>query len=179
MASAAYVITTQTATPVFSVLAGTYTGPQIVTITDATPGATISYSTDGGTTMIQYTAPIVVSSTETLEAIATAPGFSSSAYSYRRLHDQQSSQSCAYDRRHLSGIYQRRWSGIHTDGHRIWIHDRLDGLLGCLRSHDKVWEHDPTHGASSSSQTLPLSEILSELQCKRHRQAVVLPMYFS
>jgi N-acetylneuraminic acid mutarotase len=79
MASAAYVITTQTATPVFSVLAGTYTGPQIVTITDATPGATISYSTDGGTTMIQYTAPIVVSSTETLEAIATAPGFSSSA----------------------------------------------------------------------------------------------------
>jgi len=79
VASAAYVITPPAATPVFSVPAGAYTTPQTVTITDATPGATISYSTDGGTTMIQYTNPIVVSSTETLEAIATAPGYSNSA----------------------------------------------------------------------------------------------------
>jgi hypothetical protein len=79
VASATYVITPPAATPMFSVPAGTYTAPQTVAITDATPGATIDYSTDGGTTMIQYTVPIVVSSSETLEAIATAPGYSSSA----------------------------------------------------------------------------------------------------
>jgi N-acetylneuraminic acid mutarotase len=79
VASAAYVITPPAATPVFSVAAGAYTAPQTVTVTDATLGATISYSTDGGKTAIQYTLPIVVSSTEKLEAIATAPGYSSSA----------------------------------------------------------------------------------------------------
>jgi N-acetylneuraminic acid mutarotase len=79
LASAAYVITPPAATPVFSVPAGTYTTSQTVKITDATPGATIEYSTNGGTTMVQYTAPIVVSSTETLEAVATASGYSNSA----------------------------------------------------------------------------------------------------
>ena len=79
VASAAYVIAPPAATPVFSVPAGNYTTPQTVTITDATPGATIEYSTNGGTTMVQYTAPILVSSSETLEAIATAPGYSNSA----------------------------------------------------------------------------------------------------
>jgi sugar lactone lactonase YvrE len=65
--------------PVFSPLAGTYSGTQTVSITDAAPGATIYYTTNGtvpGTT--QYTGPITVSSSETLAATAIASGYSMS-----------------------------------------------------------------------------------------------------
>jgi hypothetical protein len=79
VASASYVIAPQAATPVFSIPAGTYTTPQTVAITDATPGATIDYTVNGGTVQNQYTAPIVVSSSETLQAIAIATGYANSA----------------------------------------------------------------------------------------------------
>jgi glucuronoarabinoxylan endo-1,4-beta-xylanase len=72
----------QAATPTFSVPSGTYSSAQTVTISDATPGATIYYTTDGTTpttSSTQYTGPITVSSTETIEAIATASGYSTSA----------------------------------------------------------------------------------------------------
>ncbi len=62
--------------PTFSVAPGTYTTAQTVTITDATPGAIIYYTTNGTTPTTSstvYTAPITVSSTETLEAIAVLP----------------------------------------------------------------------------------------------------------
>jgi hypothetical protein len=70
------------ATPTFSPLAGTYTSAQSVTISDATAGATIYYTTNGtmpttGSTV--YTGPITVSSSETIEAIATVSGYSTSA----------------------------------------------------------------------------------------------------
>jgi hypothetical protein len=61
------------ATPVFSPAAGTYSAAQKVTITDATPNVTIYYTTNGTTptsSSTEYTAPITVSSTETLKAIA-------------------------------------------------------------------------------------------------------------
>jgi hypothetical protein len=64
-----------TATPTFSVPPGTYDSWQTVTISDATAGATIYYTTDGttpGTTSTKYTDAIAVDSTETLKAIATA-----------------------------------------------------------------------------------------------------------
>jgi subtilase family serine protease len=72
----------QAATPVFSPDAGTYTTSQAVTITDSTPGATIYYSTNGTmptTSSSVYNGPITVSATETLEAIATASGYATSA----------------------------------------------------------------------------------------------------
>ena len=70
------------ATPVFNPLAGTYPSAQSVTITDGTPGAAIYYTTDGttpttGSTL--YTGAINVASTQTIEAVAAAIGYSQSA----------------------------------------------------------------------------------------------------
>jgi hypothetical protein len=73
---------TPAATPTFSVVAGTYATAQTVTISDATAGATIYYTTNGTTPTTAssvYTAEITVGSTETVEAIATASGYSTSA----------------------------------------------------------------------------------------------------
>ena len=71
-----------TATPSFSPAPGTYTTAQTVTITDSTPNASIYYTTNGttpstGSTL--YAGPIQVATSETIEAVALAPGFSQSA----------------------------------------------------------------------------------------------------
>ena len=83
VASAAYTINLpQAATPTINLAAGTYTAAQTVTINDTTPNATIYYTTDGTTPTTSstvYHVPITVSSTETLEAIAAASGYSQSA----------------------------------------------------------------------------------------------------
>ena len=73
VASAAYTINAPPATPTFSVAPGTYASAQTVSISDATPGATIYYTKNGTTpttSSTEYTAAITVSSTETLEAVA-------------------------------------------------------------------------------------------------------------
>ncbi|HTB81724.1 MAG TPA: chitobiase/beta-hexosaminidase C-terminal domain-containing protein [Opitutaceae bacterium] len=72
------------AAPVFSPAAGTYTSAQSVTLTSATSGAAIRYTTDGSTpsetagTLYSGT-PVSVGSTTTLNAIAYASGFTDSA----------------------------------------------------------------------------------------------------
>ncbi|SNS41670.1 Chitobiase/beta-hexosaminidase C-terminal domain-containing protein [Granulicella rosea] len=75
VASASYVI--QPAVPVISPAAGTYGTTQNVTITDATPGAAIYYTTDGSSPTLSspvYSGPISVAQSETLQAIAVVPG---------------------------------------------------------------------------------------------------------
>jgi len=73
------------ANPTFSVAAGTYTTVQTVTISDATPDATIFYTTDGTAPTFSsaiYTGPLTVSTvstTETVEAIAVAANYFNSA----------------------------------------------------------------------------------------------------
>ena len=82
MATAAYTISPVLPTPTFSVPAGTYTTAQSVTISDATSGATIYYTTNGTTpttSSTKYSGAITVSSSETLEAIAVATGRQNSA----------------------------------------------------------------------------------------------------
>jgi Chitobiase/beta-hexosaminidase C-terminal domain/Legume lectin domain len=72
----------QAATPTFSPAAGTYASAQSVSISAATSGATIYYTTNGTaptTSSTQYTGPITVSTTETLKAIAVAAGDTNSA----------------------------------------------------------------------------------------------------
>ena len=71
-----------TEAPIFSVIAGTYHSAQTVSITDATAGAVIYFTTDGTVPIASstpYRDPIIVSSTETLMAVAIAPGDAASA----------------------------------------------------------------------------------------------------
>ncbi|MGD0732169.1 MAG: glycoside hydrolase domain-containing protein [Terracidiphilus sp.] len=80
--SAAYVINGTVATPTFSPVAGTYSSAQTVTISSATSGTTIYYTTNGTTpttSSTQYTAPITVSTSETVEALAVKTGYTNSA----------------------------------------------------------------------------------------------------
>ncbi|MBR6016012.1 MAG: chitobiase/beta-hexosaminidase C-terminal domain-containing protein, partial [Prevotella sp.] len=68
-----YNTTVAVRTPTFSPDGGTYTSPQSVTISCATAGAAIYYTTDGSTPTVsstKYTAPVTVSESLTLKAIA-------------------------------------------------------------------------------------------------------------
>jgi hypothetical protein len=70
------------ATPTFSPGGGSYTSAQSVTISDATSGAVIHYTTNGSTptaSSATYTGAINVASTTTLEAIAVKSGSTDSA----------------------------------------------------------------------------------------------------
>jgi LysM repeat protein len=81
-ASAAYTIAPVLPTPTFSLAPGTYTTLQTVTISDATAGTTIYYTTNGTTPTTSssvYSGAITVSATETLEAIAVKTAYTNSA----------------------------------------------------------------------------------------------------
>ena len=78
--TAVYKITPGEARPTFSLPQGTYITPQTVSIIGSA-GVTIYYTTNGTTpttSSTRYTGPVTVSSTETINAIAIAPGFSAS-----------------------------------------------------------------------------------------------------
>jgi hypothetical protein len=86
VATAAYTINPvahpQTATPLLSLASGTYSSAQSLSISDPISGATIYYTTDGSRPSVSsttYTGPITVSSTETINALALAPGYITSA----------------------------------------------------------------------------------------------------
>ena len=88
LTSASYVINGPAATPMITPPTGTYTTSQSVTISDSTAGSSIFYTLDGSTpgtavggSTLQFNAatPILVTATETINAIATAPGFTTSA----------------------------------------------------------------------------------------------------
>jgi kumamolisin len=83
VASATYAIQPQVATPAFSPAAGVYTSAQTVTISTTTPGASIRYTTNGSTPSetagTPYSAPVTVSATTTINAIAYETGMTDSA----------------------------------------------------------------------------------------------------
>ena len=71
-------------TPTFSPPPGAYSSNQFVTLADSTLGATIYYTTNGTTptsSSTTYSGAVYIPSTETLEAIATAPGCANSVVS--------------------------------------------------------------------------------------------------
>ncbi len=67
--------------PTFNPVAGTYSTTQTVSISDTTPGNIIHYAINATPTATSpvYNGPITVSSTETVEALATASGYTNSA----------------------------------------------------------------------------------------------------
>lgn len=70
------------ATPTFSPVPGTYTAAQSVSISDATSGAIIYYTTDGTTPTTSspvYSSAVAVSTNETIQAIAVLTGETNSA----------------------------------------------------------------------------------------------------
>jgi hypothetical protein len=70
-----------TPTPTISLKSGTYTGTQLVKVTDTAAKTTIYYTTDGstpGTWSTQYMGVIKVTSSETVQAIAVATGYAAS-----------------------------------------------------------------------------------------------------
>ena len=76
-------VTSPAATPTFSPPSGTtFASTLSVTLTDSTSGSTIYYTTNGTTPTTSssvYSEPITLSASATVEAIATASGFSQSA----------------------------------------------------------------------------------------------------
>ncbi len=101
----------QAGTPVISVASGTYASAQTVTITDTTPGATIYFSTNGSYPSVYssvYTAPITVSSSEIVVAVAVALGFNNSPYSLARYLISSSPTSFIYT---VAGTQSYAYSG--------------------------------------------------------------------
>ena len=81
-AVASAVFSPTVATPSFSPVAGTYGGTQTVTLSTTTAGATIRYTTDGTTPTAAstlYSAPVSVTQTTTLKAIASLASWTDSA----------------------------------------------------------------------------------------------------
>ncbi len=84
VASAAYTLQAA-ATPTFTPAAGTITAGQTITISDLTASPAIYYTTDGSTPAVgvgttkQYTAPVALTASATVKAIATASGYAASA----------------------------------------------------------------------------------------------------
>jgi hypothetical protein len=73
-----------TSAPTFSTGTGTYYAPISVSISDATSGSVIYYTTDGttpGSASARYSGPVPLASTATLKAIAIAAGVSSAVSS--------------------------------------------------------------------------------------------------
>jgi hypothetical protein len=77
--------TLRTAAPQLSKSSGLYSGTVTVRLSDHTKGAILYFTTDGWTptrASAQYTGPITIASTTTLEAVAIAPNFARSIVSW-------------------------------------------------------------------------------------------------
>jgi len=116
-------VATSAAAPTFSPAPGTYSSAQAVSLSSATSGATIYYTTDGSTpttSSTRYAGPITVSATRTIRAIATATGFTNSAIASGTYTIQSSTATLFSDdfsRTSGLGSSWRVWFGSYsTDG---------------------------------------------------------------
>ncbi len=131
---ATYTAITQTAAPVFSVGAGTYTSAQSVTITDSASGAKIYYTTSGATPTTAstlYSAPVVISATATLKAIAVGTGLSASPVTSATYTIQGGTSGIAFGQGFASsaGVINLNGSAKLNDT-RLQLTDGLGGEAG-------------------------------------------------
>jgi hypothetical protein len=129
VATATYTAISQVATPVIAPGSGTYTATQAVSITDTTPGATISYTLDGSqptTASAKYVGWFPVAASTTVKAIATSPNFSNSATATSTMNIQNAG----------SGLFL-----VHAGG------GKYTDLLG------QVWSADNSFTGGSGSNT--------------------------
>ena len=92
-----------TATPSFSPAAGTYLGTQTVTISDATSGAAIFYTTNGttpattaGGATLAYSGPLTVTATQTIKAIAKSSTLAASGVATATFTIQQQASAPSF-----------------------------------------------------------------------------------
>ncbi|MGH9825013.1 MAG: FN3 associated domain-containing protein, partial [Blastocatellia bacterium] len=122
VASATYTLQQQTvATPAIGPAPGTYTNSVAVTITDSTSGSAIYYTTDGtspspgvGTTKL-YSASFSLTSSATVNAIATESGFSNSSIASSAYTIQSQSTGLI----NFSGGFTTT-SGLQFNGNAVW-----------------------------------------------------------
>ena len=149
VASATYTIQQpqQVATPTFSPAAGTYTGSVTVTISVATSGATIHYTTDGSTPTTSspiYTGPIALIADHDDRAMATASGMTNSNVASATYTIQQRTW-----RRRRSARPAGTYTGI-GDGHDQRRDERRDDPLHDRRQHADRRRRRSTPGRSRS-----------------------------
>ena len=121
---------TVVAKPEFSVAGGSYTEPQTVTITCATEGATIYYTTDGTeptASSTEYTSAISINETTTLKAIAVKDGQSSAVaeatYTIKTVTSVASLQAANALDDDTEFIYTGEAVVVWRDGSQMWLQD--------------------------------------------------------
>jgi len=136
--------------PDFDVPAGTYTSSLSVSITSATLGAQIYYTTDGSvptTSSWRYIGPVLVPSTTTLSAVAVSQGVTSSVSTVRyTIQDGGSATTGA-----LVGTWQRIVSDTYPDySYQDTVTLVLSSGGSAYRSENSS-ETDPATGEITSS----------------------------
>ena len=130
---------TQCATPTFSLAEGSYCGDQSVTLSCATDGATIHYTTDGIDPTDEsavYSSAIPVTSTTTIKAKAfktnyTASSVASATYTITTLKTMDEIYAAATSSETSVCIKFNNWiiSGVSTNGKNVYLTDGTKGLI--------------------------------------------------
>ncbi len=131
------------ATPVISPGSGTFSSPQVVTITCATPGVKIYYTTTGNTPVLgtgftkEYVAPFQINATSSIKAIAMKTGSANSAVASSfititgapaRLSTEDSGnqlEKLEVQPNPTSGKALIKWTGSGTDGTLLKVFNTL------------------------------------------------------
>jgi hypothetical protein len=110
---------TRTAAPTFTPSGGTYSTTQSVSISSATTGASIRYTTDGSTptssTGTLYSGPVTIAATTTLNAIAYASGLSDSTVTSETYTISATTTTVSLEAENLSYSASGATASVQTD----------------------------------------------------------------
>ena len=118
-------------TPVFSPAGGTYLTAQTVSISCGTPGASIHYTTDGSTPTENspvYNAPLTISVTTTLKAMAVASGYANSAVAEATYTINEAITIAEARALNLNDYGCVEGTVIFIDGRNVYVQDETAGI---------------------------------------------------